>query len=373
MENDVNQMRMSVFGEDNKNNETASNISDNKEDKIINNISDTEGYTKEENKINYRFKPDEALKNAMLKCSDNTKIDCINNLFGTNISYSAEISDQPTEFIEKFPNLDIQSMYRADLIFKDDNTGAIYHIEFQSTPDKTMAHRIIMYQYLYLKSQYLDKGVYFDADSNDYFNMNSVVIYTYPSKPKSGVDTLKIMRDITVNGVYYKNAKIEFNVNYINLLKFSDDELEALYPNMYFIKFYKYLKDKKLINSNDGVKNFLSMEDNYIKRISEFNSDDFYVNLSAFIDIKGDVKAYIDKNPDISKEVKDMFDRKETTYERLMRERQEMLVQGIYNEKVNVILNLHNSGMDTTFISSIVDLPTAEIERIINQHMQPTS
>lgn len=369
MEKDVNQIRMSIFGKDSKNNEIVNDISNNKEDKIVNDISDT----KEEDKINYQFKPDEALKNAMLRCDNNTKIDCINNLFGTNISYSAEISDQPTEFIEKFPNLDIQSMYRADLIFKDDNTGIIYHIEFQSTPDKTMAYRIIMYQYLYLKSQYLDKGIYFDSDSNDYFNMQSVVIYTYPNKPKSGVDTLKIMRDVTVNGVYYKNAKIEFNVNYINLLKFSDDELEALYPNTYFIKFYKYLKDKKLINSNDGVKNFLSMEDNYIKRISEFNSDDFYVNLSAFIDIKGDVKAYIDKNPDISKEVKDMFDRKETTYERLMRERQEMLVQGIYNEKVNVILNLHNSGMDTTFISSIVDLPTAEIERIINQHMQPTS
>lgn len=64
MENDVNQIRMSAFGEDNKNNEIVNDISDNKEDKIINNVSDTEGYTKEENKINYRFKPDEALKNA---------------------------------------------------------------------------------------------------------------------------------------------------------------------------------------------------------------------------------------------------------------------------------------------------------------------
>ena len=363
-------MRMSILGKDNKKeNKMVNDISDNKEeDKMVNNVSDTEGYIKEDNKINYQFKPDEALKNAMLRCDNNTKIDCINNLFGTNISYSAKISDQPTEFIEKFPNLDIQSMYRADLIFKDDNAGIIYHIEFQSTPDKTMAYRIIMYQYLYLKSQYIDKGIYFDANSNDYFNMQSVVIYTYPSKPKSGIDTLKIMRDVTVNGMYYKNAKIEFNVNYINLLEFSDDELERLYPNMYFIKFYKYLKNKNLINSNDGVKSFLSMEDNYLKRISNFKSDDFYVNLSAFIDIKGDVRAYIDKNPDISKEVKDMFDKKKTTYEKLMEKVQEVR----YNDKINVILNLHKRGMDTLFISDIVDLPTTEIEHIINQHMQST-
>ncbi len=54
-----------------------------------------------------------------------------------------------------------------------------------------------------------------NKNSNDYFNMHSVVIYTYPSKPKSGVDTLKIMRDITVNGVYYKNAKIELTIGHL--------------------------------------------------------------------------------------------------------------------------------------------------------------
>lgn len=301
------------------------------------------------------FKPDIELKKSLMYANNLSLVYLFNTIFDINLIQKSKFELLSTESITN-DNSGDNKVIISDIIFRNLNTNQKYHIEFQTSKDTEMAIRVFIYGLNSAKKDYSnDKALIFPLSHILYFNYG---------KTKYGEDKIDIvLPKIEFDNITYINKKFTYIVNYTNLLKFSIDELlNSGFSVISYIYFYKYLQDKRKLDSDSKILKFCKQL-NYFQKSLDNNvkltgSDKFNIKKSLY-SIITDIVSYVDRKGNISMETKQILDLEYKSIGDIMIEK------ATVNERNKIIEKMLKDGrVGIDYISSICDISVEDILKL---------
>ncbi len=248
----------------------------------------------------YGFKPDLELKYLFTHAQTHSVIKLLNFLFRTNIPEDSSIEISHTEFVNE--NLFQSKLYgrMADMLFTSKKLPYKIHLEFQSTEDASMGLRAFLY------------GLYTALEANEKKKIVfpfSHTLYTVIGKEKKGKDVIALcFPKMSEDGKRCEEYIVPIEMEYTNLLAMDFEEMTSeCMMLLSFMYFYKYLKDKKEMNSDKKVWNMVKELKKYIELLETVKQHDRDLLLRAVDTLLNDIVYAIKKQKNISKEAESML------------------------------------------------------------------
>ena len=223
---------------------------------------------------------DDAFKSMSSNCKD-LFIPVVNEMFGEKYSKNAEMKILSNEYYPNNPDGDKESK-RADMVFtlSDGGEAKKYHVECQSTVDKTMIVRIFEYAtQIALDKQTLKDLLKPSSDNITVKFPRSAVLYL--RSRKTTPDSFTINVEISEQTIPYK----------IPIMKAKDYSVDKIFEKdlLFLIPFHLFALEKKFSEYNDDETKLFELRAEYEKIADKLNKlyEEGKLKVNDFLEIFG--------------------------------------------------------------------------------------